>query len=86
MPPLLSDLNLSICLNYADDAFINMRLQLTNKNITEPQAIIVLRNICQQSENTTANAQWQAQIKEDRERQEHSERMNEEEQERQEQD
>jgi hypothetical protein len=58
-----------------------MRLQLTNKNLTEPEAIIVLRNIWH-SENNTAKAQWQMQIEEDREQQEHSERMNEEKNER----
>lgn len=85
MPRLSSDLNLSICPNYADDAFVNTRLQLTNENINEAQAIIVLRNIWQ-ADNIAAKAQWQAQVEEDRERHEHLQRLDEDEQERQEQD
>ncbi|KAG2049253.1 hypothetical protein BDR06DRAFT_1012351 [Suillus hirtellus] len=84
MPHLLSDLNLSFCPNYADDAFINTRLQLTNENITEAQAIVILRNIWQ-AENNAAKLQWQEQLNEDRDRQEHLERLKNEEQERQEQ-
>ncbi|KAG1844080.1 hypothetical protein DFJ58DRAFT_731384 [Suillus subalutaceus] len=52
--------------------------------MTEDQAIIVLRNIWQ-AENNDVKAQWQAQLDEDRDRQEHLERLNEDEQERQEQ-
>ncbi|KAG1845250.1 hypothetical protein C8R48DRAFT_765267 [Suillus tomentosus] len=84
MPRLLSDPNLSFCPNYADDAFINTRLQLTNENITEPQAIVILRNIWQ-AENNAAKLQWQAQVDEDRDRREQLERLDNEEQERQEQ-
>lgn len=85
MPRLSSDPNLNICPNYADDTFINTRLQLTNENITEAQAIVILRNIWQAG-NTADKAQWQAQREEDRERQENIERLEDEEQARQEQD
>ncbi|KAG1731527.1 uncharacterized protein EDB91DRAFT_1028040, partial [Suillus paluster] len=84
MPCLSSDPNLNVCPNYADDAFFNMRLQLTNENITEAQAIIILKNIWQ-AENMAKKAQWQEQTEADREQQEHMERLNDEEQERQEQ-
>jgi len=84
MPRLLSDPNLSFCPNYADDAFINTRLQLTNENITEAQAIVILRNIWQ-AENNATKLQWQAQVNEDRDRREQLERLDNEEQERQEQ-
>ncbi|KAG1900885.1 uncharacterized protein F5891DRAFT_951235 [Suillus fuscotomentosus] len=78
MPRLPSDPNLSFCPNYADDAFINTRLQLTNENITEAQAIVILRNIWQ-AENDATKLQWQEQLNEDRDR------LKNEEQERQEQ-
>ncbi|KAG1854882.1 hypothetical protein F4604DRAFT_1685892 [Suillus subluteus] len=39
MPHLSSDPNLSVCPNYADEAFADTRLQLTNENMTEAQAI-----------------------------------------------
>ncbi|KAG1908928.1 uncharacterized protein F5891DRAFT_936060, partial [Suillus fuscotomentosus] len=79
MPRLPSDPNLSYCPNYADDAFINMRLQLTNENITEPQAIVILRNIWQ-AENNAAKLQMAS-----TDRREQLERLDNEEQERQEQ-
>ncbi|KAG2052185.1 hypothetical protein BDR06DRAFT_865017, partial [Suillus hirtellus] len=84
MPRLLSDPNLSFCPNYADDTFVNTRLQLTNENITEAQAIVILRNIWQ-VENNAAKLQWQEQLNEDRDRREHLERLENKEQERQEQ-
>ncbi|KAG1798857.1 uncharacterized protein HD556DRAFT_1231844, partial [Suillus plorans] len=59
--------------------------QLTNENINGAQAIIVLRNIWQ-ADNIAAKAQWRAQVEEDRERCEHVQRLNKEEQERQKQD
>jgi hypothetical protein len=44
MPRLSSDPNLNICPDYAEEVYANARLQLTNQNIDEAQAIIILRN------------------------------------------
>ncbi|KAG2133827.1 uncharacterized protein EDB93DRAFT_1306785 [Suillus bovinus] len=84
MPRLTSDLNLSVCPNYADENFANTRLQLTNENMTEAQAVTILRNIWQ-TQNTADKNQWQAQVEADREQQDNLERLCDEEQERQEQ-
>ncbi|KAG2141113.1 hypothetical protein DEU56DRAFT_941415, partial [Suillus clintonianus] len=81
MPRLHSDPNLNICPDYADGVFADTRLQLTNENINEQQAIAILRNIWQ-ADNNIAKAQWDRQVEEDRERQEHVDRLNDEEQER----
>ncbi|KAG1736163.1 uncharacterized protein EDB91DRAFT_1055744 [Suillus paluster] len=84
MPRIPNDPNLSVCPDYADPAFANTRLQLTNENINEAQAILLLKNIWQ-ADNDAARAQWQLQVEEDAERRQHLEQLNHEEQERLEQ-
>lgn len=81
MPWLSSDLNLSICPDYAEAVYANARLQLTNQNIDEAQAIIILRNIWIM-DNNADKAQWQNQVEEDAEQCQHLEHLHEEEQER----
>lgn len=85
MPRLSSDPNLSICPDYAEEAYADARLQLTNQNIDEDQAILILRNVWLASNNAD-KAQWRNQVEEDAERRQHLERLREEEQERQDQD
>ncbi|KAG0698266.1 hypothetical protein DFH29DRAFT_777588, partial [Suillus ampliporus] len=85
MPRLNSDPNLNICPDYADNAFADTRLQLTNENINEAQAIAILKNIWQ-ADNNIAKDQWTRQVEEDTEWREHMNRLNEEEQDRLEQD
>ncbi|KAG2350218.1 hypothetical protein BDR05DRAFT_866551, partial [Suillus weaverae] len=85
MPRLSSDPNLSICPDYVEVVYADAWLQLTNQNIDEAQAIIILRNIWLTGNNTD-KAQWQNQVEEDAERHQHLEHLHEEEQERQDQD
>lgn len=85
MPRLSSDPNLSICPDYAEEVYADARLQLTNQNIDEDQAILILRNVWLASNNAD-KAQWRNQVEEDAERRQHLERLREEEQERQDQD
>ncbi|KAG0703462.1 hypothetical protein DFH29DRAFT_998460 [Suillus ampliporus] len=84
MPRITNDLNLNVCPDYADPAFNNTRLQLTNENINEAQAILLLKNIWQ-ADNNTAKAQWQIQVEEEAEHRQHLERLNYKEQDRLEQ-
>ncbi|KIK36576.1 hypothetical protein CY34DRAFT_16293 [Suillus luteus UH-Slu-Lm8-n1] len=79
------DPNLSICLDYAEAVYADAQLQLTNQNIDEAQAIIILRNIWVAGNNAD-KAQWQNQVEEDMEQRQHLECLHEEEQERQDQD
>ncbi|KAG0693026.1 hypothetical protein DFH29DRAFT_1007750 [Suillus ampliporus] len=84
MPRIPNNPNLSVCPDYTDPTFTNTRLQLTNENINKAQAILLLKNIWQ-ADNDAARAQWQLQVEEDTEHQQHQERLNHEEQDRLEQ-
>ena len=84
MARLLSDPNLNICPDYANEEFAYARAQLTNQNITEAQAILILTNIWEAG-NNAAKILWQAQIEEEAQRRQHRRQLEDEERERREQ-
>ncbi|KAG2342070.1 hypothetical protein BDR05DRAFT_935759 [Suillus weaverae] len=66
MPRIHNDPNFNICPDYASDTFVNTRAQLINDNITEEQAVQLLRNIWE-ANNDVDKILWQQQVENDRE-------------------
>lgn len=80
MPRIYNDPNFNICPDCASDTFVNTRAQLINNNITEEQAIQLLRNIWE-ANNDTDKILWQQQVENNREQCAHCQHLEEEEQE-----
>ncbi|KAG2060579.1 WD40 repeat-like protein [Suillus hirtellus] len=70
---------LTCILYYASANFANTRVQLINENVNEEQAIQLLRNIWL-ANNEADKALWQQQLADDREQQDHAQRLEEDEQ------
>ncbi|KAG2349299.1 hypothetical protein BDR05DRAFT_985891 [Suillus weaverae] len=81
MPRIRNDPNFNICPDYTSDTFVNTRAQLINDNITEEQAVQLLRNIWE-ANNDTDKILWQQQVENDREQRAQRQRLEDEEQER----
>ena len=64
MPHLITDPNTIECLDYDDQRYLPMRLQLVGNNVTHEQAAIILRSIWD-TQNTIEKQQWQAQLDDD---------------------
>ncbi|KAG2050817.1 hypothetical protein BDR06DRAFT_959782, partial [Suillus hirtellus] len=79
MPRIRNDPNFNTCPDYTSANFANMRAQLINENINEEQAIQLLRNIWL-ANNEADKALWQQQLADDREQQDHTQRLEEDEQ------
>ncbi|KAG1729859.1 uncharacterized protein EDB91DRAFT_1059788, partial [Suillus paluster] len=71
-----SDPNMDVCPDYASNDFVNTRAQLINRNITEEQAVQLLRNIWEVNNNTD-KCLWQQQMNDDRDKQAHCDRLKE---------
>ncbi|KAG1866766.1 hypothetical protein F4604DRAFT_1524080, partial [Suillus subluteus] len=70
------DPNLNICPDYASKDFVDTRAQLISEDITEEQAIQLLKNIWQ-ANNNTEKGLWQQQVNDDREEQAHRDHLEE---------
>ncbi|KAG1824071.1 hypothetical protein DFJ58DRAFT_672881 [Suillus subalutaceus] len=81
MPRMRNDPNFNVCPDYASDGFANTRAQLISDEVTEEQAIQLLKNIWEANNNVDKVA-WQRQVAEDREEHAHRKQLEEEEQER----
>ena len=64
MPHLITDPNTIKCLDYDNQCYLPMRLQLVDDNVTHEQAAIILRSIWD-AQNTIEKQQWQAQLDDD---------------------
>ncbi|KAG1867426.1 hypothetical protein C8R48DRAFT_584607, partial [Suillus tomentosus] len=81
MPRIRNDPNFNTCPDYASANLVNTRAQLINENVNEEQAIQLLRYIWL-ANNEADKALWQQQLADDREQQEHAQRLEEDEQQR----
>ncbi|KAG1846416.1 hypothetical protein DFJ58DRAFT_843494 [Suillus subalutaceus] len=81
MPRMRNNPNFNVCPDYASDGFADTRAQLISDEVTEEQAIQLLKNIWEANNNVDKVA-WQCQVAEDREERAHREQLEEEEQER----
>jgi hypothetical protein len=81
MPRIRNDPNFNTCPDYASANLVNTRAQLINENVNEEQAIQLLRNIWL-ANNEADKALWQQQLADDREQQDHAQRLEEDEQQR----
>ncbi|KAG1860253.1 hypothetical protein DFJ58DRAFT_657879, partial [Suillus subalutaceus] len=74
------DPNLNVCPDYASDDFVNTQAQLINEDIAEEQAVQLLKNIWQASNNTEKRL-WQQQVNDNKEEQAHHDHLEEDEEE-----
>ncbi|KAG0693778.1 hypothetical protein DFH29DRAFT_815996 [Suillus ampliporus] len=81
---IINDPNLNVCLDYVSPPYTNARAQLINDNITEEQAILLLRTIWHAANDIDIGL-WEAQVEVEREQRENLHRIEEEEQDRLEQ-
>ncbi|KAG2124369.1 hypothetical protein DEU56DRAFT_692862, partial [Suillus clintonianus] len=84
MPRILNDPNLNICPDYATPPYANARAQLINEHINEEQAIQILKNIWEASNNVEKGL-CQGQVEDEREHREHLNQLQQEQQDRHEQ-
>ena len=64
MPHLITDPNTIECLDYNNQHYLPIRLQLVDNNVTHDQAAIILRSIWD-AQNMIEKQQWQAQLDND---------------------